>query len=103
MTLESPETMIFVLEQLITLEKSRDKYFPNYDISKYDWTNDLFDRSISFTEFSLVSSRYFAFNFVHFQLFIKKKNLLKCYCNTYSDCRLSGGFFFSLNKFLFLQ
>jgi len=29
------------------------KYFPDLDISKYDWINDPFDKNISLSEFSL--------------------------------------------------
>ena len=33
--------------------ESIDKYFPDLDISEYDWINDPFDKNISLTEFSL--------------------------------------------------
>lgn len=43
----------FCNRALITLEEGLIKYFPDFNISNYDWTNDLFDRSISFLEYSL--------------------------------------------------
>lgn len=45
--------MTFVMEHLTALEDSIDKYFPDLDISEYDWINDPFDKNISLTEFSL--------------------------------------------------
>jgi len=52
-TQESSEVMKFVVEHLTALEESLDKYFPDLDISEYDWINDPFDKNISLTEFSL--------------------------------------------------
>ncbi|KAL4101096.1 hypothetical protein QTP88_021116 [Uroleucon formosanum] len=52
-TQESSEVIKFVAEHLTALEESLDKYFPDLDISEYDWINDPFDKNISLTEFSL--------------------------------------------------
>ncbi|KAL4135376.1 hypothetical protein QTP88_006990 [Uroleucon formosanum] len=52
-TQESSEVMKFVVEHLTALEESLDKYFPDLDISEYDWINDPFDKNISLTEFNL--------------------------------------------------
>jgi len=52
-TQESSKVMKFVVEYLTALEECLDKYFPDLDISEYDWINDPFDKNISLTEFSL--------------------------------------------------
>ncbi|KAE9531607.1 hypothetical protein AGLY_010813 [Aphis glycines] len=51
-TEESSEIMTFIMEHLTALKESIDKYFPNLDISEYDWINDSFDKNICLTEFS---------------------------------------------------
>ena len=47
-TEESSEVMTFIMEHLTELEESIDKYFPNLDISEYDWINDPFDKKYMF-------------------------------------------------------
>jgi len=48
------------MEHLTALEESIiDKYFPDLDISEYDWINDPFDKYISLTEFSLKEEEEF--------------------------------------------
>jgi len=59
MTQRSSEVMTFVMEHLTALAESIDKYFPDLDISEYDWINDPFDKYISLTEFSLEEEEEF--------------------------------------------
>jgi len=48
-TQKSSEVMTFVMEHLTASGEGIDKYFPDLDISEYDWINDQFDKNISLT------------------------------------------------------